>query len=140
MTEADRQAVAVAVIVQQGRVLLMRRHADDGTPLWVLPGGKLEPGESPDEAAVREVLEETGLTVRAVRMLGERIHPDTAAHLTYVACDVLAGTAHVVDRSELDAVAWAAAREVDEFVPGGFYEPVEVYLRQVLTADGADAG
>ena len=137
VAEPDRQAIAVAVIVQNGRLLLVRRRADDGAPPWVLPGGKLEPGEEPGEAAAREVLEETGLTVRPVRILGERIHPDTGAHLTYVACDVLAGTADVAAPDEVDAIAWAAARELGEFVPRGFYEPVEAYLRQVLAAGGA---
>ena len=57
MTEPDRPAVAVAVIAEQGWVLLVRRRADDGAPPWVLPGGKVEPGEDPGEAAVREALE-----------------------------------------------------------------------------------
>lgn len=137
MAEPNRQAVAVAVVVQHDRVLLVHRRADDGAPPWVLPGGKIEMGEQPGEAAAREVLEETGLTVRSAWMLGERIHPDTGTHLTYVACDVLAGTAHVADPGELDAVAWVAAQELSEFVRRGFYEPVEAYLRQVLAAGGA---
>ena len=92
MTEPNRLTVAVAIIVEQSCVLLVHRRANDGAPPWVLPGGKVEPGESAGQAAAREVLEETGLTVRAVRILGERIHPDTGAHLVYVACEVIAGT------------------------------------------------
>jgi hypothetical protein len=53
-------------------------------------------------------------------------------------CDVLTGTAYVADPGELDAVAWAAARELSEFVQRGFYEPVEAYLCQVLAAGGTD--
>lgn len=45
---------AVAVIVQDGRVLLVRRRADDGAPPWALPGGKLEPGEYPEDASATE--------------------------------------------------------------------------------------
>lgn len=58
------QTVAVAVIAQHGRVLLVYRCADDGAPPWVLPGGKLEPGESPETAAVREVLEQLAELIR----------------------------------------------------------------------------
>ena len=65
MTEPDRQTVAVSVIAGQGRVLLVHRRADDGAPPWALPGGKVEPGESAEDAAVRETLEETGMTVAA---------------------------------------------------------------------------
>jgi len=129
---AASQAVAVALIVHDGRVLLVRRQADDGAPPWVLPGGKVEPGESAVGAAVREVLEETGLSVEALRVLGERIHPATGKHLVYVTCDVVAGTAHVADAGELDAVEWVPAGGLATYVPGGFYGPVEAYLRQVL--------
>ena len=97
MTEPDSQPVAVAVIAEHGRVLLVRRRATDGTPPWVLPDGKIEPGESPEAAAMREALEETGLTVEARQLLGARVHPDTGAHLVHVACDVVAGTARVAD-------------------------------------------
>ena len=131
MTEPDRLAVTVAVIAEQGRVLLVHRRANDGAPPWVLPGGKLEAGESPGEAAVRELLEETGLTVRAVRILGERIHPYTGAYLTYVACEVLAGTAHIAAASELDAVEWVRVGELGEYVPGGLYSAVQAYLTRL---------
>jgi 8-oxo-dGTP diphosphatase len=133
MTQPDRQPAAVAVIVKHGCVLLVHRRADDGTPPWVLPGGKLEPGETPEAATVREVLEETGLTVTPRRALGERIHPATGKHLVYVACDVTAGTAHVADTDELDAVEWVPIGELAAYVPGGFYGPV----RQHLDAGGS---
>jgi len=55
-----------AVFDAEGRLLLVRR-ADDG--LWCLPCGWVEPNESPEETAVRETREETGLTVRARRLV-----------------------------------------------------------------------
>jgi 8-oxo-dGTP diphosphatase len=134
MTEPDRQLVAVAVVVQAGRVLLVHRRADDGAPPWVLPGGKLEPGESPEAAAVREVLEETGLTVEARQLLGARVHPVTGKRVAYVTCDVITGVAHAAASSEVDAVKWVPAGDLADYVPGGFYGPVDALLRQ---ADGA---
>jgi len=129
----NRQAVAVAVIVQRGCVLLVRRRADDGAPPWVLPGGKVEPGEPPAEAAVRGVLEETGLTVRAGRILGERVHPDTGAHLISVAGEVLTGTAHAAGTEEVNAVEWAPISELATYVPGGFYPAVQEHLDAAAT-------
>ena len=123
-----RPAAAVAVIVQNECLLLVHRRADDGAPLSVLPGGKLEPGESPEAAAVREVLEETALTVRPVQVLGERVHPDTGAHLVYVACEVIAGTARLASAGELDAVEWVPVGNLGGYAPPGFFEPVGVYL------------
>jgi 8-oxo-dGTP pyrophosphatase MutT (NUDIX family) len=55
-----------------GQILLVK-HADTG--LWVAPGGAIEPGETPADAAVREMWEETGLLVRLVRILGVYVGP-----------------------------------------------------------------
>jgi mutator protein MutT len=53
-----------------GRLLLIRRRNEPGAGLWSLPGGRIEPGESDEQAVVREVREETGLSVLAGRLLG----------------------------------------------------------------------
>jgi len=57
------------VIVKDGRLLLLRQTTWSGENLWVLPGGRLEPGESLTECACRELAEETGLEARAGRLL-----------------------------------------------------------------------
>jgi 8-oxo-dGTP diphosphatase len=56
--------IAIAVVEHEGRFLIGQRP--DGLPLaglWEFPGGKIEPGETPEAAATRECLEETGLRV-----------------------------------------------------------------------------
>jgi 8-oxo-dGTP pyrophosphatase MutT (NUDIX family) len=59
-------AVAAVVRDEQGRVLVQRSRHE----VWSLPAGAIEPGESPAQAVAREVYEETGLLVRAERVLG----------------------------------------------------------------------
>jgi 8-oxo-dGTP pyrophosphatase MutT (NUDIX family) len=59
-----------------GRVLLVRHTY--GRRNWELPGGGAEPGESPDETAVREIREETGLTVELERLTGVYYEPRPA--------------------------------------------------------------
>lgn len=59
-------AVAVVVHDNMGRVLVQGRHEGG----FSLPAGSIEPGESPEQAALREVYEETGLTVRIDKLLG----------------------------------------------------------------------
>ncbi len=63
------------VVIDSGRVLLARR-AD--VPLWVLPGGGVEPREQVSEAAVRETREETGLEVELTRLVGVYFVPTWA--------------------------------------------------------------
>ncbi|NLT96323.1 MAG: NUDIX domain-containing protein [Clostridia bacterium] len=69
MTEAKeiRPGVAVIIFNKKGEVLLQKR-ADFN--LWGIPSGHVEPGETVTDAAVREVLEETGLLVKIVRLIG----------------------------------------------------------------------
>ena len=128
----ERPGIAAAVVVHDGRVLLVRRRHREGTLLWALPSGEIEPGETPEQAAVREVQEEVGLTTTAERRLGERVHPATRRRMTYVACSVVSGDAHVADTDELAEVEWCGRADITQRVPDGFYEPVQAYLEEAL--------
>jgi mutator protein MutT len=63
----SRVEIAVAVVEHQGRFLIGKRPDDAALGgYWEFPGGKVEQGESPADAATRECLEETGVAVRVV--------------------------------------------------------------------------
>lgn len=73
--EGELRVGCSAVIFDEAREkVLLTRRADNGR--WCLPGGHMESGESAAEACEREVWEETGLTVRAKRLLGVYSNPD----------------------------------------------------------------
>jgi 8-oxo-dGTP pyrophosphatase MutT (NUDIX family) len=90
-------AVAAVIRDSERRILLQQQHDD----LWSLPAGAIEPGETPAQAVVREVVEETGLLVRAESVLavlgGERcrVRYPTNDEVEYVvtvfSCRVLGG-------------------------------------------------
>lgn len=62
----ERPVVGVgAVVVHEGRVLLVKRGVAPSKGLWAVPGGALELGETLQQGAEREILEETGVTIRA---------------------------------------------------------------------------
>lgn len=60
--------VRVVIPDDEGKILMVKQH-HDGKDIWMVPGGGIEAGENSAEAAVREVLEETGLEVRVNRLL-----------------------------------------------------------------------
>ena len=60
---------------EQGRLLMIKRGHEPGAGLWSIPGGRIEPGETDAEALVREMLEETSLTVEVGRLLGRVQRP-----------------------------------------------------------------
>ena len=94
----------------------------------VIVRGAVEQGETFEQAAVRETAEEAGLSVEAVKVLGERVHPNTGRLMGYVACDVVSGEAYVADAEELAAVVWATPDEFTDYVPYGFAPALQDYL------------
>ncbi len=128
----EPQPVVAAIVTSDLGVLVGRRN--DGRPPWTFIAGEIEPGESPADAAIREVKEETGLVVNYSRIIGRRVHPKTGRTMIYLACVPANGTAiHVGDPEELAEVRWVSLAEVDALLAGVF-EPVQQFLREQLLA------
>jgi 8-oxo-dGTP pyrophosphatase MutT (NUDIX family) len=122
-----KAGVMVLIRDSEGRIL-MEQRSDCG--LWGLPGGKIEPGESVAEAAIREVQEETGLSVRVIRLLGFYSEPEgrivlypNAPH-TFHLVDVFLEAAIVsgnltlsAESRELRFVAPHELPQIEEIVP-----------------------
>ncbi|MFZ3592287.1 NUDIX hydrolase [Streptomyces sp. BH104] len=131
-TKTEKPGISAAIIVDDGKVLMVRRRVGEGELLWQFPAGGIEEGETPQEAAVRETLEETALTVKSVKLLGQRVHPKTGREMSYTACEPVEGGAFVADAEELDAIAWVAHSEISDYVPYGLFGPVQEYLDGAL--------
>jgi 8-oxo-dGTP diphosphatase len=131
-TTTEQPGISAAIIVHENRVLMVRRRVKEGELMWQFPAGGIEPGETAEQAAVRETAEETGVTVEAIKLLGERVHPKTGRLMSYTACTVIEGEARVADEEELAEIAWVAHAEIPDYVPYGLFEPVQDYLDGVL--------
>lgn len=105
----------VAAVVRRGRELLMTRRPPGG-PLggfWELPGGKIEEGERPDEALVREVREELGVAAETAETLSVetyRYPQGMEVELHFIRCTL--GSHAFTPNAAVDAVRWSDPREV----------------------------
>ena len=71
----QRKLVVAGLIIRDGRVLITQRRAEQPLPLaWEFPGGKIEPGESPEIALARELREEIGIEVEIGRVWDVLFH------------------------------------------------------------------
>lgn len=110
-----------AVVVRGGRALVVRRAHEPRKGEWSLPGGLLDLGESLEDAARREVKEETGLDVELGPIIEtfDRVHRDGEGRVRYhfvivdFVCWSTAGEA--VAGSDAEAVAWVTADQIDTY-------------------------
>jgi 8-oxo-dGTP diphosphatase len=122
---------AYAVVVRDGSVLLARWVGGD-PPRWTLPGGGLDHGEDPRDAAVREVEEETGyevelrqlLTVESFRWLLQREEGpvDHQALCVLYTAEVVGGELRDETGGSTDTAAWVPLADVPELVRGGLVD------------------
>jgi 8-oxo-dGTP diphosphatase len=95
------------VLDAAGRILLVRRGHPPSQGLWSLPGGRLEAGEAPAEAAEREVREETGLDVRVGALLASVELGDYLVH--DFAAEVVGG--RLAPGDDADDARWCSVEE-----------------------------
>jgi ADP-ribose pyrophosphatase YjhB (NUDIX family) len=105
--------VGAVVFDGQDRLLMIQRGHDPGAGLWSIPGGRVEPGETDEQALVREILEETNLQVSVGKIIGRGYRPGpggTVFDIRDYAATVTGGTLRPGDDAA-DA-RWVAASEL----------------------------
>ena len=107
VSEPSEVRAAGGVVVSDGRVAIIHRPKYDD---WSLPKGKLDPGESWEEAALREVREETGVPCRLLDELPSVAYADNRGRPKTVRYWRMepAGEAGEIDGSEVDELRWVA--------------------------------
>jgi 8-oxo-dGTP diphosphatase len=103
-------AIGIVLNEDQTKILLVRRK---DTPVWVLPGGGIEPDESPEEAVIREVNEETGYNIRIERKCSEYYPINRLAAFTSVfICNIIDGESCL--SSETSAIEFFPSKNLPE--------------------------
>ena len=110
------QCVGAVIHDETGRMLLILRGHEPGKGLWSIPGGRIEPSESDQQALVREVREETGLEVACGRLLGAVERPGLAGAVVEIRdyqASVLPGSPAATAADDAADVRWVTAAEAD---------------------------
>ncbi len=104
--------VGAFILDKDNRLLLMRRGPKARTEqgYWALPGGKVDPGETPEETTIRETLEETGLSIRIEKELAFyncSFPEETPRWMTHVyLARATGGEAKIMEPDKCDALEW----------------------------------
>lgn len=111
--------VVAAVIMKEGRVFATQRGYGEFKDGWEFPGGKVEAGESPEEALSREIREELEFEVNVGDLIDTIEYDYPAFHLSMkcYACTIAGGSPHLLEHEaarwlsadQLDSVAWLPA-------------------------------
>ncbi len=107
-------SVKVVIRDSAGQCLLLRRSKNSrGNPgKWDLPGGKIDTGESLEQALLREVLEETGLSISLRHVLGTAESESPVARVAYLIVEGRLETGELCLSSEHDGYMWVRPQEL----------------------------
>ncbi len=95
----DPKVATGAILPLDGGIVLVQRAIPPSYGKWVFPGGYVDRGETPEEAAVREAREECGLEVKVTRLVGLYAYPGNAVILTVYAGEVIGGRLAIDEES-----------------------------------------
>jgi 8-oxo-dGTP diphosphatase len=118
------QTVAAAVIVKDDLVLVQKRADKEPDLEWCFPGGVVEIGEDLETAVVREIMEEAGIVIAPVRILGDKTvgRGDNIFHVVYFLCTYISGEPQVMEPRESEAIEWVSLDKAPTLV-GRDYMP-----------------
>lgn len=137
LTDPEMLTVAIGLIVDGGRVVLVRRRRPEGRLEWQFPAGIVKPGYDPRSVIVEEIRNETCIVCRVHADLGSRFHPITRLPCHYFACAYLHGDLANGDEQENSEVRWVPIVEVTSYIDiDMIYQPVLERLQ--LQAIGVD--
>lgn len=119
--------VVAAIIKKDDRVFITERGHGEFKGKWEFPGGKIEPGETGEEAVVREIKEELRSTVKVLNFFGEinDVHGDRCFNVKFYICELVEGN---LELTEHLASKWVEPKDI---IAADFMEADKVMLDEL---------
>ena len=126
--------VVAAVIKDNSRILATQRGSGDFKGGWEFPGGKVEPGETREEAIIRECREELDTTLEPLDVFTEVTHqyPDLCIHLSFLRCRVQSGQPRALEHA---AIRWIRPEEASAYD----FCPADLSIVQALAREAENS-
>lgn len=133
MTNSQTQ-IALGIVIEGNDALVIERRQREigrnGKPIvWAFPGGKLEAGETPEEAAIREVEEETGYIIESNGTITSENHPQYPVYVHYIGCKLLAKTELESLPDSIVEVDWVPTISLGKLFNWRINEKVQDYIQ-----------
>jgi len=119
---------------KKGKVLILQRAypekgLNNSELTWVFPGGKINGGETDEDAVVRETRDETGYNITVLKLISERKHPQIDVYLRYYACELVDfKITPIHDVHEVESTKWVDPAELKEYFTTDLDPNVAKYL------------
>jgi len=111
---------------------LWKEKSFDGSAelTWAFPGGEIDEGETPEEALVREIRNETGFRVKVLKKISDRIHPQFSVKITYYSCEIVpSSTRPIVDVHEVESTKWVSVSDLKNYFTSDLDPGVAKFLK-----------
>lgn len=132
MNKYPEPTVSAVIFNPDGKILLCKSHKWDNK--FVIPGGHIELGEKMEEALKREILEETGLNIYDIKLIGlkESIYSDTfheKKHFIFIDYLCKTDSSDVILNNEAEEYEWVDMNRIEDYALGGFTKKLLMELR-----------
>lgn len=121
-TQKQKQIVLGIIKNKSEKVVIINRlwpetTLDGSAKLtWAFPGGNIDEGETSEEALAREIRNETGLKVKVLKKISERIHPQFSVSIKYYECEIVPGSMKpITDVHEIESLKWVNPSELKDY-------------------------
>lgn len=116
--------IVLGIVIQENKILLIKRKKADKSLVWAFPGGKIEAEETPKDAVIREIMEETGVRAHVLKHLGSRSHPQTNKEISYFLCNCVFQINRMAE-DEVAEIKWCGKNEVLSLLSTDIFPPVK---------------